>query len=97
MKGGRRIHQPMLTAVAKATPGTPARLGLAISAKAVPRAVDRNRIKRLAREGFRNMRHRLGPFDIVILARNGAAKASRREVIAALDAFWKNFLARPQT
>lgn len=97
MKGGRRFQQPMLTAVAKSSAGTTPRLGLAISAKAVPRAVDRNRIKRLARESFRNARARLAAFDIVILAKGGAGKAPRREVSAALDAIWKNFLARPQT
>lgn len=72
-------------------------MGLAISAKAVPRAVDRNRIKRMARESFRHIRERLGPFHVVILAKTGAGKARPAETAAALNAIWNKFLARPQT
>lgn len=45
-----------------------ARLGLAISKKRVPRAVDRNRIRRLIRESFRNSKANLSGMDIVVLA-----------------------------
>jgi ribonuclease P protein component len=44
-----------------------ARLGLAISKKRVPKAHDRNRIKRLIRETFRC--HALTNFDVVVIAR----------------------------
>lgn len=89
------MHQAMLTAVAKAGTGDSARLGFAISARAVPRAPDRNRLKRVARESFRLNRSRLGVFDIVILARNGAAGARRRDVAAALEVIWSRFLPKP--
>ena len=84
----------MLTAVAKAGDGDGARLGFAISARAVPRSPDRNRLKRVARESFRLNRSRLGVFDIVILARNGAAGARRKDVAAALEVIWSRFLSR---
>ena len=46
-----------------------ARLGLAVAAKAYSRAVDRNRIKRVARNSFRLVREQLAVVDIVISIR----------------------------
>jgi ribonuclease P protein component len=42
------------------------RLGLIIPRRLVPRAVDRNRIKRVLREWFRRNRDRLGSRDILV-------------------------------
>jgi ribonuclease P protein component len=46
-----------------------ARLGIIASTRAARRAVDRNRFKRMAREAFRQSRHRLGGMDVVIQLR----------------------------
>ncbi len=51
------------------------RLGLAIAKKNIKRAVDRNKIKRIARESFRLQQHTLIALDIVVLARREAATA----------------------
>lgn len=48
-----------------------ARLGLAIAKKADPRAVGRNRVKRLLRECFRAFWLQLPALDLVVLARPG--------------------------
>lgn len=65
--------------------GRPAtRLGLTISRRAARRAVDRNKLKRLARESFRHQ-PALPPWDFVVLARPGADRADRRELRASLD------------
>ncbi|AGA35435.1 Ribonuclease P protein component [Thioalkalivibrio nitratireducens DSM 14787] len=61
------------------------RLGLAISKKHARRAVDRNRIKRVAREAFRARRRSLIAVDIVVLSRAGIADAGSRELRAELD------------
>ena len=53
----------------------PARLGLAVSRKVDPRAVGRNRIKRILREATRRMRPQLAGGDYVVVARPPAAKA----------------------
>ncbi|MFO8152164.1 ribonuclease P protein component [Thioalkalivibrio sp.] len=66
-------------------PTGPARLGLAISRKHARRAVERNRLKRIAREAFRARRQVLPPVDIIVLSRAGAAGAGRAELRAELD------------
>ncbi|MEO0435585.1 MAG: ribonuclease P protein component [Pseudomonadota bacterium] len=66
------------------------RLGLAVSKKHVRKAVNRNLVKRLARERFRcSFVERQAPFaaaDVVILTRSGAGKANRAELRGAIDA-----------
>ncbi|MCV6604235.1 MAG: ribonuclease P protein component [Porticoccaceae bacterium] len=56
-----------------ATPNTldHPRLGLVVAKKNVRHAVDRNRVKRIARECFRGSQQTLGGLDIIVLARRG--------------------------
>ncbi|TVP79043.1 ribonuclease P protein component [Thioalkalivibrio sp.] len=70
--------------------GPAARLGLAISKKHARRSVDRNRIKRVAREAFRARRQSLPPVDIIVLSRAGIAGAERAELRAELDRLLEN-------
>jgi ribonuclease P protein component len=65
--------------------GTGARLGLAISKKHARRSVDRNQIRRIAREAFRARRHALPLVDIIVLSRAGVAAADNAELRAELD------------
>ena len=62
------------------------RLGLAISKKSVAKAHDRNRIKRLIRECFRQTQ--LPSFDLIFLARSDVAKESNASVIKDLSKLW---------
>lgn len=82
-----------MTVLARENDRTLARLGLAISKKHARRAVDRNRIKRVVRESFRQQLGVLQGFDIVILARGGIAAKNNQELRAALNVHW-NKLAR---
>lgn len=50
------------------------RLGIIASKKALPRAVDRNRGKRLARETFRLVLQDLAALDVVVQLRSGLVK-----------------------
>jgi ribonuclease P protein component len=64
------------------------RLGLAVSKKNIKTAVQRNRIKRLIRETFRQRKTTLGGCDCVVLARQPAGRASNAELLAALEKHW---------
>lgn len=64
------------------------RLGLAISKKVSKLAVDRNRIKRLARETFRLKQPQLQHADFVVLARPSAVKEDNATLIASFNKLW---------
>jgi ribonuclease P protein component len=53
-----------------------ARIGIVASKRAAPRAVDRNRAKRLVREVFRLMRARLGGTDVIVQLRRWSPRGS---------------------
>jgi ribonuclease P protein component len=71
-----------------------ARLGLAISKRVSKRAVERNRIKRLVRESFRRVRHRLPAIDLMVMAREQAAGVPGSELLGELEALWQKLPAR---
>lgn len=66
-----------------------ARLGLAISKKAVPHAVDRNRIKRVTRASFRLSALRARGWDIIVMCRNGSPLLDSAETHRALAELWR--------
>jgi len=70
------------------------RLGLAIAKKNIKRAVDRNKIKRLVRESFRNNHLQIGNWDIVVLARPKAANAEKKNLSASLTKHWLKLAER---
>lgn len=63
-----------------------ARLGLAISKKALPKAHQRNRIKRVLRESFR--KQSLPSVDLVFLAKQGIAKRGNKVLFEKLSLIW---------
>jgi ribonuclease P protein component len=79
-----RSSDRFFTVLARAGGRPTARLGLTVSRRAAKRAVDRNKLKRIARESFRHRRD-LPPWDFVVLARAGADRAERRVLRASLD------------
>jgi ribonuclease P protein component len=80
---GRRAGSPLL-AVHWLGTGEAPKLGLAVSRKVDPRAVGRNRIKRLLRDAFRRNRDRIAPGSYVVVVRAAAATA---DASALRDAF----------
>lgn len=70
---------------ARAATTMSARLGLAISRKALPRAVARNRVKRVVRESFRQINLCPG-VDFVVVARTGLRDADKAAIRRSIDA-----------
>lgn len=90
---GRRGADDCFTVIAAANGGDNPRLGLAISKRRTPRAVDRNRIKRIVRESFRHHAASLPAVDIVVLARSGSARRDNARLFASLDGHWRRLAA----
>lgn len=66
------------------------RIGITVSRK-VGGAVERNRIKRLAREAFRLNRHLLDrPWDLIFIARRAAAEQPNWVIAKALKEIYDN-------
>lgn len=71
-----------------------ARLGLAISKKVAPRAVDRNRLRRLTRESFRQQQ--LTAIDYVVMARKDAVSAPNPALRGSLDRHFSRLSQRAE-
>lgn len=87
--GARRRGDRYFTILSIPNAHEQARLGMAVSRRNMPRAVDRNRIKRLIRESFRQHRADLSARDIVVLAKAPARHASNTELLEALSRHWQ--------
>ena len=70
------------------------RLGFAIARKQVPRAVGRNRLKRLFRESFRRAQHQLPTRDLVIMVRREILLSGPEKIRAALDQHWNSIIKK---
>ena len=93
-KQGQRYSDKLLTIVVREADNAdgPGRLGLAISKRVAPRAVDRNRLKRLVRESFRMHRDQLKGFEIVVMAKPSARHADNQAIFSSLSRQWNRAL-----
>jgi ribonuclease P protein component len=91
----RQFRTPHFRAVVAAGPAAVARLGLAVSRKVSPHAVERNRIKRVARESFRNVRTGLPAIDVLLIPSASAAACGNATLRADLDALWQRVAQPP--
>ena len=77
------------------------RLGLAISKKAVNKAVDRNSIKRIIRDSFRLNQHKLPNVDIVVMCKTNVLSLDKNEIHKQIETQWhfmrKKFLTSTTT
>ena len=80
LKARRRASGRWFTATIAANQSGRARLGIVVGRRVLPRATERNRIKRVTRERFRALAPRLGAVDIVIRLR---AKLNSEDMLVA--------------
>jgi ribonuclease P protein component len=92
-KAGRRSEGRHVQLVAAAAAKVPGRVGYVIAAKALPRAVDRNRLRRRLRETVRGLRPALQPYDVILRVKKMCGRAEieaavieARQLLAALVA-----------
>lgn len=91
LANGRRSGTKCFLARALANSGNGPRLGLIVGKKSAPRAVDRNRVKRLARVAHRQLAMELDALDVVVQLRgnprgrdNAALTSELRELLLGL-------------
>jgi ribonuclease P protein component len=65
------------------------RLGIITAKRKLPRAVGRNRAKRIIRESFRQNRANLGDVDVIVLAQATAGGAENRVLFDSLERHWR--------
>ncbi|HET7763885.1 MAG TPA: ribonuclease P protein component [Burkholderiales bacterium] len=66
LAGGQALRRPGFNVLLRVNPFGVPRLGVIVPKRVFPRAVDRNRTKRVLRELFRTLQGRLGSRDILI-------------------------------
>ena len=70
------------------------RLGLVIAKKNAKLAVQRNRIKRIARESFRLQQQQLGGLDTIVLARKGLDQLDNQNMHQLFTDLWQQLKRR---
>ena len=68
------------------------RLGITVSRRRLARAVDRNRIKRLIRETFRERQAALTGLDVVVILRGSVGTMTNRELAGTLLRHWDRLI-----
>jgi ribonuclease P protein component len=87
-KKARRLSSPGFTILIRANECGYPRLGLIVSRKSARKAVQRNIIKRLIRESFRQQRPCLGNYDIVVMAKPTLTARTNLEIRNLLVQHW---------
>ena len=85
----RKLHQSHLMAFVRTNDANQARVGMAITKRKVPTAVERNRIKRQVREQFRKQSEKLENKDIVFIVKNFNKSISNIEIKNEINNIFK--------
>ena len=88
-RAGRRLDSLRVQLIFAPAADPPGQIGYVIGAKQMPRAVDRNRFRRVLREAIRTRRAALAGLDIVVRLRRACVRAEVEDVaseaVALLD------------
>ncbi|XOV90748.1 MAG: ribonuclease P protein component [Pseudomonadota bacterium] len=82
-----RFSRPPFLLLAASNPTSSGRIGTVVSKKVAGTAVNRNRIRRVIKESFRQRCHE-GKIDIVVVARPPARDAVNSDLFVTLEAMW---------
>ena len=89
LKAGRKLRGRYAVLHVGKSHGGVARLGVALTRKMIPHAVERNRVRRLVREAFRRHVAKQLPVDCVVTLRQPISRTElgplRTELVALLD------------
>lgn len=86
---GRRLGAEPFTAIVRPNQAGTARLGMSVAARILRRAVQRNRVRRLIRESFRQRCDQLPALDIVVGVRSGVQAMTRARLRESLERLWQ--------
>lgn len=88
----QRSADAMLVVMARRNRLQGSRLGLAIAKKKTPRAVDRNRLKRVIRESFRRNQPFSIAIDVVVMNQVGVERKTNQQLFESLDKHWRKII-----
>lgn len=91
-----KVSTPELLFLARPNGLPHARLGLVIARKNVRLAVQRNRVKRILRETFRQHQPPMPGLDVVVLARKGLDKLDNRQLHETCEQLWRQLQRRAE-
>jgi ribonuclease P protein component len=94
LRSGTRVSTRNFVARARPNDAEQARLGMIAGKKAAPRAVDRNRAKRLIREIFRSTASRFGAYDVTVQLRNDLRAEQNIALRGELEALFDSLVRR---
>jgi ribonuclease P protein component len=93
-KKNQRFSDRYWTILVHTDKSMPSRLGLAIAKKRAKRAVDRNKIKRIARESFRAHQHQFIGLQLVVMNRDAATSESTFGLRQSMDLLCRKIIAK---
>ena len=96
LKGGRKVRGHFAVLHLAADPGRPSRLGVALTRRHVPSAVQRNQVKRLVREAFRRHGIKSAGLDCVITLRSRLERGQRDALIEEIRGLLDQALGPPR-
>ena len=93
-KAGRRRDGDYVQLVAAPASNRPGRVGLVVPKKALPLAVDRNRVRRMLREAQRAARPAILDYDVILRLKRSCPRTEFRQVAAEAAQLMGTLVAR---
>jgi ribonuclease P protein component len=95
LQGGRKLRGRYAVVHLSRNAQAASRLGVALTRRFVPSAVERNRVKRLVREAFRRHGIKSAAFDCVVMLRGRLEPAQHQAALEEIRALLDQALAAP--